>query len=125
MRAISKWLALCVVTCAFFSSCLVIPANYYTSDSRKNISDEIMPQIVPGVTTREDVFLTLGEPDEQSPDERRMIYRWTKVKALWAIGGSGAAVSGTVEKESQFVITIGDDGVVSGKRVEARYKAGQ
>lgn len=84
-----------------------------------------MPQIVPGATTREQVFLMLGEPDEISSDGCTMTYRWTKVKALWAVGGTGAAVSGTLEKESEFVITVDDSGIVSGKRIESRYKAGE
>lgn len=84
-----------------------------------------MPQIVPGATTKEIVFLMLGEPDEISSNECTMVYRWTKVKALWAVGGYGSAAGGSIEKESRFVITIGDNGVVSGKRVEARYKEGK
>ena len=84
-----------------------------------------MPQIVPGATTKEEVFLMLGEPDEVSSDECRMAYRWTKVKALWAVGGYGSVAAGSVEKESEFVVTIGDNGLVSWKKVEARYKAGK
>ena len=103
---------LCIVLCMMATGC--IPTNYYTSDSRKNVSQKMAELIVPGETTKEDVFLSLGEPDEVSLDETSFTYRWTKVIAIWFVATSGYT-GGFVDMERDYNIVIDFDknGVVS------------
>jgi len=68
--------------------------------------------IVPSQTTKEEVFLALGEPDEVSPDGNRLVYRWTKVKAVLIIVGPGGGVSIPIKKGYKLIITLDERGVV-------------
>ncbi len=72
------------------TGCLIIPTDYYTATSRQNITMEPPAHILPGTTTREEVLLSLGEPDNTSPDESEMWYMAEKVKA-WLIMGYGGS----------------------------------
>jgi hypothetical protein len=76
------------------AGCLIIPVDYHATGSRRNVRVESTNALLLGLTTREEILLTLGEPDFASEDGRRFGYLWTKVKAIWAVasyGGSGAA----------------------------------
>lgn len=118
--ALSRCVAFSLIA-VFLAGCIVIPTNFYSQGSRKNVREQ-MPEIVSGKTTLEEVFLMLGEPDTISSDERRAAYEWTKVKALWAVGGANTAITGSIEKETLFVIEFDSLGVVSGTKVESKYK---
>lgn len=79
--------------------------------------EQIVPQIpylAIGQTNREEVLLTLGEPDEASSDGRRFVYRWSKLKflAVIPVGYIGGSVS--AKKQYQLIITFDNQGVVSG-----------
>lgn len=71
---------------ALLSSCIVIPVDYHASGSRRNVSADVQPKLQPGVTTKEEVFLLLGEPDHVSEDGQRLGYKWTKVNAVVIYG---------------------------------------
>lgn len=84
-------MVLSAVLCAStLTGCLIIPTDYYTATSRQNIAMEPPAHILPGTTTREQVLLTLGEPDNTSPDESELWYMAEKVKA-WLIMGYGGS----------------------------------
>jgi len=79
--------------CVVLAGCIIIPVDYHATGSRHNVTMGSTNALRIGATTREDILLTLGEPDFVSDDGRRFGYFWTKVKAIWAIasyGGSGA-----------------------------------
>lgn len=106
---------LSAVLCMIATGC-VIPTNYYTSDSRKNVTETMAELIVPGKTTKEDVFLSLGEPDWVSLDETSFTYRWTKVRAILIVPGSpyaGGGTGGTFDRDYGLVIDFDNNGVVS------------
>jgi outer membrane protein assembly factor BamE (lipoprotein component of BamABCDE complex) len=71
----------------FLAGCVGVPVNFYDAGSRRNIASKTTRALQPGVTTKQDVFLTLGEPDYVSEDARKIGYSWTKVKALWITTG--------------------------------------
>lgn len=67
--------------------------------SRHNLNPKTPDALRPGVTTKEDVLLTFGEPDFASEDGQRLGYAWSMVKAFWAIAGTiGGGVSGEVTR---------------------------
>jgi len=55
----------------------------YTESSRENLSAETTERLVPGVTTREEVLLLLGEPDGVGPNDT-----WLAYGSVYGEGGS-------------------------------------
>lgn len=83
---------------AWLTGCLVIPTDYYAPGSRRNLSLSTTNLFVPGTTTKEDVFLALGEPDFASEDGQRLGYSWTKVKAIWVVASYGGGAGGEIDR---------------------------
>jgi len=118
----NRCLSLCVILGALSTGC-VIPMDYHPSDSRTNVREETTTTIIPGQTTKQDVFLGLGEPDEASPDGSRLVYRWIKVKAIvhWpcffpgCVGGSSKFV-----KWYALIITFDEPGLVLHREVHSK-----
>jgi hypothetical protein len=78
------------------AGCLVIPVDYYKTGSRHNLNTKTPEKLQVGTTTREDVFLLLGEPDVAYGDGQGLRYSWRKMKWFWgvAIGATGGGVGG-------------------------------
>jgi len=73
---------------ALLTGCVPIPTPYGTS----RISEKTIAAVVPGTTTRADVLLALGTPDESDSDDRRFAWYWTETYSwnVWSIGiGTG------------------------------------
>ena len=76
--------------------------------------------IEPGVTTRCEVLLRLGEPDTCSDDERRFSYLWVHVYGIVVVvgagtGGAGAgggAAGGEVTGDDALFVTFDERGIV-------------
>ena len=98
-----------------------LPLNKADPDTRQNVSEETIVSIIPGQTNKDDILLQLGEPDEVSPDGRRLIYSWNKIKgvAWYAIFGgySGSIGHETFKKQYRMVITFDEKGVVLRKNI--------
>jgi hypothetical protein len=60
---------------------------------RGRVRQEDQTALVIGRTTREEVLLRLGEPDEVLHGGRVFIYRWTQDAGFFAMGGGGSAVA--------------------------------
>lgn len=81
--AIRKWLVIGPVSTILLTGCIVIPMNAYDSESRSNVSAEILSQLKTGITTREEVLLMLGEPDYgYNDDELILVYKWQKIEGF-------------------------------------------
>lgn len=99
------------LACAICTSCAIIPTDFHAFDSRKNISEETTDMFLVGKTTKLDVYLTLGEPDEVSDDGKCLIYRWRKIKTIWFIvGPAGGGAAGVVSKKHAFAIFFDENG---------------
>lgn len=72
--------------------------------------------IVPGQTTREEILLTLGAPDQVSPDGSQMIYSWEKIKAI-VVGGYAAT---PLPQWSSLVITLDEHNVVVQREIQKK-----
>lgn len=93
------------------AGCLIIPTPHSDSGyARTNINQHVQEQFVPGRTTREDVIMTLGEPDAVSMDEQHLAYRSEKVVALWVVGGGYSAAGGTIYKNRFYVLEFDSQG---------------
>jgi outer membrane protein assembly factor BamE (lipoprotein component of BamABCDE complex) len=107
-----------LVICSL-SGCLIIPTNFYKDYSRKNVGEEAPSGIVIGVTTREMVLLTLGEPDSSYEDESEFRYIATKLKLIWCVyGGYGPCMmEGESVKEYVHVFHFDRNGLVEKLRL--------
>jgi outer membrane protein assembly factor BamE (lipoprotein component of BamABCDE complex) len=102
-----------LITCSL-SGCLILPTNYYKDYSRKNVDEESPSDVVIGVTTREKVLLTLGEPDKVYENESEFWYIATKVKLIWGTyGGAG----GEYRKTYNHVFRFDRNGFVESLRL--------
>jgi outer membrane protein assembly factor BamE (lipoprotein component of BamABCDE complex) len=101
------------IACCSLAGCLIIPTDFYKDYSRKNIAEEPPSAIIPGKTTREDVLLSLGEPDKKSQDEPEFWYTSTKVKAIWGTYGGG----GEYIKNYIHIISFDKNGLVEALRL--------
>ncbi len=110
------------------ASCLVIPipTNRVGDFSRKDIRPEAMDPLVAGQTTREQVLLRLGEPDEWSPDGSQYRYHWEKVKwdIFWIVAGGYSAVGGDIpiNKNHDLLISFDRSGVITSRTFTSAYQ---
>lgn len=112
-------LALALV--ALCTGCIVIPTPEYDSGTaRANLKKETAARIQPGISTRADVILALGEPDAVSADERRMAYRAEKVVAVWIAGGGYSAASGEITRDRYLVVEFDEKGVVQNRQASSQ-----
>ena len=110
---------LCIIFSGLCAGCIV-PWNDYAAGSRRNVREETAQMIIPGQTTKEEVYFALGAPDEVSPDGSRVVYNWAKVKALVGVGLG--ATSEAVQKSS-LIITFNERGVVVQREVQHNFPA--
>ena len=73
------------LTTALVSACVILPVPTPPIGARV-ISDEAQESIKSGTTTRTDVLLTLGDPDERQGDDRFFAYNWRVSYASVAVG---------------------------------------
>ena len=85
----SIWLAGVALAAAMMATGCVFPVWWGPGfgASRHNLSPEGPTFIVASRTTRQEVLLTLGEPDGEAPDES-----WFAYGSAWTEGGAGVAV---------------------------------
>jgi outer membrane protein assembly factor BamE (lipoprotein component of BamABCDE complex) len=108
-------IALLVVCCGCCSGCLIIPTPEFDADqlqTRRNVSADDARAIADGATTREHVLLSFGEPDAALFGERRFVYAWAKVAALWFAAAGYSADAGGVPKGYVLEIDFDNRGVV-------------
>ena len=111
MRRRCLWsVGLSVLLCALGGGCIMYVPDSWTSSVREERATTLIPTITPGQTTKAEVLLTLGEPDEISPDGRRFIYRWYKVKVFAIAPGPPGAVA--VGKKYRLILTFDERSVV-------------
>lgn len=110
------------------SGCVVlpIPTNRLGDHSRQDIPLEVRNELVAGRTTREEVLLRLGEPDEWSGDQKQYRYHWERVKwdIFWAVGGQGSAICGDIPINKNYDLTISFDpaDMIAERRFTERYQ---
>lgn len=59
---------------------------------RGRITPQYAAPLKVGESTREEVLLHLGEPDEVLEGGKVLIYRWTEARGFFAMGGYGSGV---------------------------------
>lgn len=107
------WLALLA---GMLAGCPIPIPRHYDITSRQNLGPDIQSALVPGVTTREDVLLLLGEPDGAAEDGAWLAYGsiYSKGGVVFVLfaGGSAAGAGSEKIEYCRFVVTFDADGVV-------------
>lgn len=74
--------------------CLIWPfPTGHLLAGRGRISPHYAESLKVGQSTREDVLLHLGEPDEVLEGGKVFIYRWTEARGFFAMAASGSGVA--------------------------------
>jgi outer membrane protein assembly factor BamE (lipoprotein component of BamABCDE complex) len=105
------------------NGCVIIPTPEHgagVTGGRGQIPQKTLDLIKPGVTTREDVLLLLGEPDIVDENETTFAYCWSVVEGylFWGVGAAGGGVApgaaggGPIPKMYGVTIKFDRQGVV-------------
>ena len=111
---------LSVLLCALDAGCIMYVPDSWTSSVREERAEALIPMIIPGQTTKAEVVLTLGEPDEVSPDGNRFIYRWRKLK-VFALGPGPGPMAVGAGKKYRLVLTFDEHSVVLQQKLEVDW----
>ena len=88
----------------------------YEADSRENVPAAPLDWIAPGVTTREDVLLRLGEADGEGVDGSWLAFgsAYSKGGVAFVVlaGGSGAAAGGENIEYRRLIVSFDERGRV-------------
>ena len=90
------------------SGCYV-PIRQVPPDAREYFPDWHR-ELVSGETSRADVLLLMGEPDEMSPDEMKLTYRWPVIHGIIVV----TQCTPPVEIDSERVVSFefDEDGIL-------------
>lgn len=108
--------ALCLFTLGLLSGCPEVWLPAPDPQSRDEITEGAKRDIEVGKTTRIDVLLALGEPDQRASDDSWFTYGW---KRSWAVGLYPVAVG--EETVNRLTISFNENGIVSKADLE-RHK---
>ena len=97
-----------VIFLFLFSSCIIIPLPEHREEGRVFIRPEMIRFIVPGQTSRQDVLLTLGNPDAVALHESVLIYTWTPTVAYAGVAGVGygASAATNINKKEFYLVLL-------------------
>ncbi|HAM73083.1 MAG TPA: hypothetical protein DCM86_15710 [Verrucomicrobiales bacterium] len=101
-----------------FTGCMILPLplNRRAPETRQNLDPGVTNWMVRGSTTRQEVLLRLGEPDQVLLEDRWFRYHSDRVKwdILWIAGMGAGAVGGDCElrRHLNLIIRFGDSGLV-------------
>lgn len=115
---------LAIVMAALLLTACPVPIPPHSLGTRENVSETVPAFIREGKTTREDVFMKLGEPDGVAVDDSWVVYGYGKAQggvAFVVAAGSGAG--GVLVESSHFrrlIIRFDAEGVVSYATMETR-----
>jgi hypothetical protein len=79
---------LLILSILLIIGCLYVPTHEH---GESMITDEAMEFLVPNKTTRADVLLRFGDPDQRLEEDRFFIYHWRTTIAYVIYGGGWGA----------------------------------
>ena|ERR1700690_4183676 len=110
-------LALASLASTLLTGCPFPVPAHYDKYSRQNVEEKIPELIKSGVTTREDVMMTLGEPDGVALDESWFVYGSAYCQGgmglFMAAGGSGGAFAALRMRYRRLILQFDQRGVVT------------
>ena len=98
-----------VMMLTWISTGCYVPIKWSNPDYRDHFPAEAK-EFTPGESTRADVLLKMGEPDERSPDGTLFTYNWSRGNGVLIVSQCGPSVS-FIETTS-FVFTFDEEGIL-------------
>ena len=105
----------------YLAACIVIPTPWIKDE----ISEEDISIITPDLSTEDDVLKKFYEPDviwEIGEQERVFVYKWERLRAVWAIAGGYTATGGGISTDEALLILFDATGHV--KMIKKGTKSG-
>jgi outer membrane protein assembly factor BamE (lipoprotein component of BamABCDE complex) len=109
------------VLAVLFNGCIIIPTPEHDlgMPMRGQIPPKTINLVKPGITTREQVLLNLGEPDIVADNDAAFVYLWCPVEGYFIIGvgAAGGGVGGgggmaPLPRMYCVIIKFDDQGIV-------------
>jgi len=99
-----------IVLCAL-AGCVVIPTpEHGLLDGRGEIDESDIEFLEEGKTTREEVLLRFGEPDEVEHDNRTLLYHWQVICGYYVVGGGYQADGGPIPRHYKLMLEFDEEG---------------
>lgn len=122
MRAFQTALAILMAT-LLLTACPV-PIPPHSLGTRENVDEKVPAFIKEGETTREDVFMKLGEPDGVAIDDSWVVYGYGKAQGgvafVMAAGGGAGGVLVESSHYRRLIVRFDDKGIVSFATLETK-----
>lgn len=111
--------ALSFVLGVLCNGCIMYVPDWLHLNARESKAETFLPSIIPGQTTKEEVYRMLGEPDGYSWNRNELVYRWKKLKFLLLLpfGYSDFGVV-TARRKYMLLISLDERGVIVEKKLE-------
>jgi len=91
-------------------------------------SSEVVHKIEPGVTTRADILMMLGDPDHRADEDRYFVYDWSETRAVIGIivaaGYQAFPIGAGLGVRNALALEFGPDGRVTRIKTFARDMEG-
>jgi len=98
-----------VLLLVWISAGCYVPVNMNVKELRQYYP-ATRDDFTPGKTSRVDVLLKMGEPDELSSDEKVLFYRWGAFRGIVSVTGCDAT---PIDETTTFVFTFDEEGVLT------------
>lgn len=112
-----------ILTLSFFltgAGCLYIPTPHHSLLAGRGMIEEATIQhYQPGVTTRAEILLNLGEPDATLSSQSIFVYTWTRTQGYLVMGGYGRGEILTIGSTSLLLMEFDDRNCL--KRVKLSF----
>ena len=114
MPASWKWILTVAAVVSALSGCVDLKPPRDVGGSRSNVGEQLPAFIVEGKTTRDDVLLQIGEPDERGYFDRWFVYQSQRSFGGAAVGIVPGLVAGAeAVRYRRIVVSFDDAGVVA------------
>jgi hypothetical protein len=107
---------------------MVVPVPPDLKSFRRVIPKEAMKSLKQGISSREDLLLLLGSPDQRREQDRYFIYEWAFSLAFVAVGVPYAADGDVVNQYNFFCVEFDKDNRIKrhahikGDGIKAQYE---
>jgi hypothetical protein len=110
-------LLLCIAMSAL-QGCLIIPVPH----GRPNVvSTEALDWAVPGVSTRRDFILKIGDPLVSQRNDTIFVYAADSVAFIWMAGAGNSGAGGGINKTYFVLVRFDANGVLEELRLASGY----
>lgn len=107
--------ALALLLSASAGGCIITPVVHHTpweTAHRGEIAAEDVAGLTPGVTSRRDVLLLLGEPDLRREEDRVLGYVWDQAWLFWGVFAGGRGAAGEGVRHGALMVRFDGEGIL-------------